>query len=92
MQQSSEADPSGALENRSKADIRRSATWLLGGQVDQLVWTERSMQQTVNDHRPHRTLHQAAPLRPLPSPASPDLHLPRRDRLGGLIHEYAHVA
>jgi putative transposase len=46
-----------------------------------------------NQHRPHRALHQAAPLRPLPPPASsPDLHLRRRDRLGGLIHEYAHVA
>jgi len=46
-----------------------------------------------NDHRPHRALHQAAPLRPLPQPASPpDLHLRRRDRLGGLIHEYAQVA
>jgi transposase InsO family protein len=47
----------------------------------------------VNDHRPHRALHQAAPLRPLPAPASPpDMRLRRRDRLGGLIHEYAQVA
>ena len=31
----------------------------------------------VNDHRPHRTLNQAAPLRPLPSPASsPQLRPP----------------
>ncbi|MDQ3764769.1 MAG: integrase core domain-containing protein [Actinomycetota bacterium] len=46
-----------------------------------------------NDHRPHRALHQAAPLRPLPQPASqPDLRLQRHDRLGGLIHEYAQVA
>jgi putative transposase len=46
-----------------------------------------------NDHRPHRALHQAAPLRPLPQAASPpDLRLRRRDRLGGLIHEYAQVA
>jgi putative transposase len=44
-------------------------------------------------HRPHRALHQAAPLRPLPPPASPpNLHLRRHDRLGGLIHEYAQVA
>jgi transposase InsO family protein len=46
-----------------------------------------------NDHRPHRALHQAAPLRPLPQVASPPgLRLRRRDRLGGLIHEYAQVA
>ncbi len=46
-----------------------------------------------NDHRPHRALHQAAPLTPLPQPTSPpDLRLRRRDRLGGLIHEYAQVA
>ena len=46
-----------------------------------------------NDHRPHRALHQAAPLRPLPQSASPpDLHLRRRERIGGLIHEYAQVA
>jgi transposase InsO family protein len=46
-----------------------------------------------NHHRPHRTLDQAAPLRPLPPDASPSqLRLRRRDRLGGLIHEYAQVA
>jgi transposase InsO family protein len=46
-----------------------------------------------NHHRPHRALHHAAPLRPLPPPASPSSpRLRRRDRLGGLIHEYAHVA
>jgi putative transposase len=37
-----------------------------------------------NHHRPHRTLDQAAPLRPLPPDASPSqLRLRRRDRLGG---------
>jgi len=46
-----------------------------------------------NDHRPHRALNQAAPLRPLPPSASPSqLCLRRRDLLGGLIHEYAQVA
>jgi putative transposase len=46
-----------------------------------------------NDHRPHRALDQAAPLRPLPSPASlPLRRVQRHDRLGGLIHEYTQVA
>ncbi|MBV9649206.1 MAG: transposase [Pseudonocardiales bacterium] len=46
-----------------------------------------------NDHRPHRALGQAAPLRSLPPPAAPSqCHLRRRDRLGGLIHEYTQVA
>jgi putative transposase len=46
-----------------------------------------------NHHRPHRTLDQAAPLRPLPPHTSPSqLRLRRRDRLGRLIHEYAQVA
>ena len=46
-----------------------------------------------NDHRPHRTLNQAAPLHPLPPPASPSqLRVRRHDRLGGLIHEYTQVA
>jgi putative transposase len=41
----------------------------------------------------HRALQHAAPLRPLPPPSSqPDLGLRRRDRLGGLIHEYTQVA
>jgi putative transposase len=46
-----------------------------------------------NGHRPHRALGQAAPL----GPTEPPVILPaggvvRRDRLGGLIHEYAQVA
>jgi transposase InsO family protein len=46
-----------------------------------------------NDHRPHRALNQAAPLRSLAPPAPPSqCHLRRRDLLGGLIHECAQVA
>jgi transposase InsO family protein len=46
-----------------------------------------------NQHRPHRALQHAAPLRPLPPPSSQhDLCLRRRDRLGGLIHEYTQAA
>jgi transposase InsO family protein len=46
-----------------------------------------------NDHRPHRALGQAAPLRPLPDVhSSQDLKVRRYDRLGGLLHEYTQVA
>ncbi|WP_143044134.1 transposase [Nonomuraea jiangxiensis] len=45
-----------------------------------------------NEHRPHRSLGQAAPLRALPDPAEGDVKVIRRDRLGGLIHENAQVA
>jgi len=49
--------------------------------------------QHYNDHRPHRALGQAAPLRPLPVRATaPVHHVQRCDRLSGLIHEYQHVA
>jgi hypothetical protein len=37
-------------------------------------------------------LNQASPLRPLPDPVDADVKVIRRDRLGGLIHEYAQVA
>jgi transposase InsO family protein len=41
-----------------------------------------------NNHRPHRGLGQAAPLRPLPQPTTSDTNtVRRRDRLGGLLHE-----
>jgi hypothetical protein len=46
-----------------------------------------------NEHRPHRALSQAAPLRPLPDPRPRhDFRIRRRDRLGGLLHEYTQVA
>ena len=50
-------------------------------------------EQHFNEHRPHRALGQAAPLRPLPDPRpSEDLRVHRYDRLGGLLHEYSQVA
>jgi transposase InsO family protein len=49
----------------------------------------RECETHFNTHRPHRYLNQAAPLRALlPVPADPDTAVARRDRLGGLIHEY----
>jgi putative transposase len=41
-----------------------------------------------NDHRPHPTLRQAAPLRPLPHRPPTEIHkIQRHDRLGGVLHE-----
>jgi hypothetical protein len=46
-----------------------------------------------NQHRPHRSLHGAAPLKPLPEPADLGQHRVRRQaRVGGLINEYRLVA
>jgi putative transposase len=46
-----------------------------------------------NVHRPHRALGQAPPLGPgEPVVFVPGANVVRRDRLGGLIHEYAQVA
>jgi transposase InsO family protein len=53
----------------------------------------RTFEHHYNHHRPHRALGQAAPLRPLPrhTPTADD-DVRRHDRVGGLIHEYQHVA
>ncbi|MEW2385920.1 integrase core domain-containing protein [Micromonospora sp. NPDC047707] len=62
-----------------------------------LLHALREYEAFYNEHRPHRTLRAAAPLRPLPQPiAKPcridDLDIRRRDRLGGILHEYRHAA
>ena len=64
-----------------------------------LIVNRRHLEQVLseylvhfNHHRPHRALGQAAPLRPVPSATSLHLRVQRRDRLRGLIHEYAQVA
>jgi putative transposase len=46
-----------------------------------------------NGHRPHRTLHQNPPAgRAYPTAEKTGIRILRRDRLGGLIHEYSQVA
>ena len=48
----------------------------------------------MNTHRPHRTLNQAAPLRPLPDEVTDldQFRVRRRDRAGSVIHEYRLMA
>ena len=62
-----------------------------------LLHALREYEAFYNEHRPHRTLRAAAPLRPLPQPiVKPGridrLDIRRRDRLGGILHEYRHAA
>ena len=46
-----------------------------------------------NTHRPHRALGQRPPDGKIPvAPADDNIRVRRRDRLGGLIHEYSQVA
>ena len=62
-----------------------------------LLHTLREFETHYNQHRPHRTLHQAARLRPAPHPITEQariihLDIRRHDRLGGILHEYEHAA
>jgi transposase InsO family protein len=65
-----------------------------------LVWNQAYLRLALaeyedhyNRYRPHRTLGQASPLTKLPEPTNLDqLEIRRRDRLGGVIHEYSQVA
>ena len=59
----------------------------------QLRWVLAEYADHYNGHRPHRALGQAPPLGPgEPVRLAPAVRIVRRDRLGGLIHEYAQVA
>ena len=65
-----------------------------------LVWNQahlgrvlREYEMHHNQHRPHRSLHAAAPLKPLPEPIDlQQYHVRRQTRVGGLINEYRLVA
>ena len=65
-----------------------------------LIWNQAHLHQMLrqyevhhNQHRPHRSLHGAAPLKPLPEPADLDHYRVRKHaRVGGLISEYHLVA
>ena len=52
----------------------------------------REYVQHHNTHRPHRSLDQRPPADCTPPPSGAVIRPLRRDRLGGLIHEYVQVA
>ena len=65
-----------------------------------LVWNQAHLRRILreyethhNQHRPHRSLNAAAPLKPLPEPVDLDQYRARRHaHAGGLINEYRLVA
>ncbi len=65
-----------------------------------LIWNRahlgrilREYETHHNQHRPHRSLHGAAPLKPLPEPVDLDPYRVRKQaHVGGLINEYSLVA
>jgi transposase InsO family protein len=62
-----------------------------------LLHALREYERHHNQHRPHRGIINARPLRPLPEPITEPatltrLHVHRHDRLGGLLHEYDQAA
>jgi putative transposase len=65
-----------------------------------LIWNQSHLRQILrkyenhhNQHRPHRSLDAAAPLKPLPEPIDLEQYRVRRQaRVGGLINEYRLVA
>ena len=65
-----------------------------------LIWNQSHLRRILreyethhNQHRPHRSLDGAAPLKPLPEPIDLEQYRARRQaRVGGLINEYRLVA
>jgi putative transposase len=52
----------------------------------------REFVEHYNTHRPHRSLRQQPPAGRTPPPSTATVRPLRRDRLGGLVHEYVQVA
>jgi putative transposase len=65
-----------------------------------LIWNQAHLRRVLrqyethhNQHRPHRSLDAAAPLKPLPEPVDLEqYHVRRQTRVSGLINEYRLVA
>ncbi|MFI6504447.1 integrase core domain-containing protein [Nonomuraea typhae] len=90
---------------RMNSIMERWAQTCRRGLLDRcLLWNEHDLRHALaeykrfyNEHHAHQALDQAAPLRAVPiSITEPariiDLNIHRRDRLGGILHEYTHAA
>jgi transposase InsO family protein len=76
---------------------RELRDWTLIFNQRHLLYALRQYEIFYNQHRPHQGIANARPLAPLPEPITdPDrlahLNIHRRDRLGGILHEYEHAA
>jgi transposase InsO family protein len=90
------APKANAVAERWVGTVRRDCLdWLLIASRRQLEHVLRIYADHYNHHRPHRALSLQPPtperhLHAVSSHSSDRIH--RRDRLGGLIHEYARAA
>lgn len=90
------APKANAFAERWVGTVRRDCLdWLLISSRRQLEHVLRVYVDHYNSHRPHRARELTPPI-PRPRPhladSNPPDQLHRRDRLGGLIHEYARAA
>ncbi|MFJ5993160.1 integrase core domain-containing protein [Lentzea sp. NPDC092896] len=96
--------PTGVRVPRMNSIIERWVKTLRAELLDRtLIWNQthlrhvlREYERHYNEHRTHRSLAAAAPLRARHHPLGPDrierLAVLGRDRLGGVLHEYRHAA
>jgi putative transposase len=81
------------VQTRRRELLDRTLIW----NQRHLLYALREFEQFYNAHRPYQGIANARPLQALPSPipepgAATRLHIHRRDRLGGILHEYRHAA
>jgi hypothetical protein len=84
------------------ATAHPTATWVTQA-AKSLIWNQRHLLHALgefeafyNEHRPHQGIANTRPLHPLPAPTADSeriarLDIRRRDRLGGILHEYQHA-
>jgi transposase InsO family protein len=82
-----------AIAERFIGTLRRECLdhMLITGQRH-LAVVLREFVEHYNTHRPHRSLDQHPPASRTPPPSTATVRPLRRDRLGGLLHEYLQVA
>ncbi len=87
------APPANAVAERFIGTLRRECLdHLLITGPRHLAVVLREFVEHYNTHRPHRSLRQQPPTGRTPPPSTATVRPLRRDRLGGLIHEYVQVA